>query len=101
MGLGRIIVPRRANCNGHTNRVEARVARQLCRVLQSQSEILEGENMAISQDLLEMLVCPLCKVPVKLLDDQSGLKCPSCCRVYPVRDDIPVMLLEEASIANE
>jgi uncharacterized protein YbaR (Trm112 family) len=57
--------------------------------------------MAISQDLLEMLVCPLCKVPVKLLDNQSGLKCPSCRRVYPVRDDIPVMLVEEASNANE
>jgi len=57
--------------------------------------------MAISRDLLEMLVCPLCKVPVKLLEDQSGLKCPACRRIYPVRDDIPVMLLEEASIANE
>jgi uncharacterized protein YbaR (Trm112 family) len=57
--------------------------------------------MAISPDLLEMLVCPVCKVPVKLLDDQSGLKCASCKRVYPVRDDIPVMLPEEASIASE
>ena len=57
--------------------------------------------MAVSQDLLEMLVCPLCKVPVIMLDDQSGLKCPSCRRVYPVRDDIPVMLVEEASIASE
>jgi len=61
----------------------------------------KGNIMAISQDLLEMLVCPLCKVPVKLLDDQSGLKCTACRRVYPVRDDIPVMLPEEASIANE
>jgi uncharacterized protein len=57
--------------------------------------------MAISQDLLEMLVCPLCKVPVKLLDDGTGLKCGSCRRVYPVRDDIPVMLPEEATIAAE
>ena len=57
--------------------------------------------MAISQDLLQMLVCPLCKVPVKLLDDQSGLKCPSCRRVYPVRDEIPVMLPEEATIQSE
>ncbi len=57
--------------------------------------------MAISQDLLEMLVCPVCKVPVKLLDDQSGLKCPSCRRVYPVRDDIPIMLVEEATIGKE
>ena len=57
--------------------------------------------MSISQDLLEMLVCPLCKVPVKLLEDAAGLKCSQCRRVYPVRDDIPVMLVEEASIANE
>ena len=57
--------------------------------------------MAISQDLLAMLVCPICKEHVQLLDDQSGLKCPVCRRVYPVRDDIPVMLPEEASIAGE
>jgi uncharacterized protein YbaR (Trm112 family) len=48
-----------------------------------------------------MLVCPLCKVPVKLLDDERGLKCFQCRRVYPVRDEIPVMLSEEATIANE
>jgi uncharacterized protein len=57
--------------------------------------------MALSPDLLEMLVCPICKEHVQLLADQSGLKCPVCRRVYPVRDDIPVMLPEEASIANE
>ncbi|HEY6130031.1 MAG TPA: Trm112 family protein [Candidatus Acidoferrum sp.] len=57
--------------------------------------------MTISQDLLEMLVCPICKVAVKLLADPCGLKCPQCKRVYPVRDDIPVMLPEEASIAGE
>ena len=57
--------------------------------------------MPIPQDLLEMLVCPICKEHVLLLDDQSGLKCSKCRRVYPVRDDIPVMLPEEATIANE
>jgi uncharacterized protein len=57
--------------------------------------------MAIPQDLLEMLVCPVCKERVLLLDDQSGLKCPLCRRIYPVRDEIPVMLPEEASIAGE
>ena len=57
--------------------------------------------MALSQNLLEMLVCPICKEHVQPLANQSGLKCPLCQRVYPVRDDIPVMLSEEASIADE
>jgi uncharacterized protein YbaR (Trm112 family) len=57
--------------------------------------------MTISQDLLNILVCPVCKAPVKLLADGSGLKCQQCRRVYPVRDDIPVMLPEEAKIAAE
>ncbi|HWP85406.1 MAG TPA: Trm112 family protein, partial [Terriglobia bacterium] len=37
--------------------------------------------MAISQELLEILVCPLCKAPVRLKPDQSGLKCEQCHRV--------------------
>ena len=54
--------------------------------------------MAISQDLLEILVCPLCKATVELQPDGSGLKCVECKRVYPIRDDIPVMLVDEARI---
>ena len=54
--------------------------------------------MAISTELLELLVCPLCKVPVELKHDENGLKCSQCKRVYPIRDDIPVMLLDEARI---
>ncbi|MBM3755786.1 MAG: Trm112 family protein [Acidobacteria bacterium] len=54
--------------------------------------------MAISQDLLEILVCPLCKTALGLKPDNSGLKCVQCKRVYPVRDDIPVMLVDEARI---
>jgi uncharacterized protein len=57
--------------------------------------------MAIAKELLEILVCPVCKTPVKLLADGSGLKCSTCRRVYPVRDDIPVMLPEEAKIVQE
>ena len=57
--------------------------------------------MALSPDLLEMLVCPICKEHVQPLSDQRGLKCAVCRRVYPVRDDIPDMLPEEASIASE
>lgn len=56
--------------------------------------------MAISQDLLEILVCPLCKAPLDLKSDGSGLKCVQCRRVYPVRDDIPVMLVDEARVED-
>ena len=54
--------------------------------------------MAVNQELLDILVCPLCKTPVKLTADQQGLKCSTCRRVYPIRDDIPVMLVDEARI---
>lgn len=57
--------------------------------------------MPIRQDLLDSLVCPECKTPVKLTPDGGGLKCSTCRRVYPIKDDIPVMLLEEAKIAAE
>jgi hypothetical protein len=57
--------------------------------------------MRIPQEDLNILVCPVCKTPVKVLPDESGLKCQTCRRVYPVRDDIPVMLPEEATIAKE
>ena len=54
--------------------------------------------MAVSKELLEILVCPLCKTPVQLTPDQQGLKCSTCRRVFPIRDDIPVMLVDEARI---
>ncbi len=56
--------------------------------------------MAISQDLLEILACPACKAKVELKADGSALKCVQCRRVYPIRDDIPVMLVDEAKIEN-
>ena len=54
--------------------------------------------MAISQDLLEILACPACKAKVELKPDGNALKCVECHRVYPIRDDIPVMLIDEATI---
>lgn len=56
--------------------------------------------MAISPELLEILRCPKCKSEVKIKDDQSALKCvnPECSLVYPIRDEIPVMLVEEATV---
>ena len=54
--------------------------------------------MAIDEELLEILACPVCKVRVELTDNGDGLKCGQCARVYPIRDDIPVMLVEEAAV---
>lgn len=54
--------------------------------------------MAVSKELLEILVCPQCKTPVTITADAKGLKCSTCRRVFPIRDDIPVMLLDEAKI---
>jgi len=57
--------------------------------------------MTIPQYALDILVCPVCKTRVELLADESGLKCVSCRRVYPIRDEIPVMLPEEATVVEE
>ena len=54
--------------------------------------------MPISPELLEILVCPLCKGTVELTANEQGLKCVKCKRVYPIKDDIPVMLIDEAKI---
>ncbi len=54
--------------------------------------------MAINQELLDILDCQACKAEVQLTSDEIGLKCVSCHRVYPIRDDIPVMLIDEATI---
>jgi uncharacterized protein len=56
--------------------------------------------MPISPVLLEILVCPVCKSSLELKPDGSGLKCLQCHRVYPVRDDVPVMLPEQARIED-
>ena len=56
--------------------------------------------MAISKELLDILVCPACKEPVHLTPGGDGLKCEACKRVYPIRDDIPVMLVDEAKVED-
>lgn len=56
--------------------------------------------MAISKELLDILVCPSCKAELELKPDHSGLKCVQCKRVYPIRDDIPVMLIDEAKVED-
>ena len=46
--------------------------------------------------LLEILVCPVCKGPLDFRKSNQELVCKACKLAYPVRDDIPVMLEEEA-----
>jgi len=57
--------------------------------------------MAIDPQLLEILACPVCKVSVTLTGDKKGLRCGKCFRIYPIQDDIPIMLVEEAIIEKK
>ncbi len=52
--------------------------------------------MAVSKELLDILVCPKCKGDIRLTDKEDGLVCEHCRLVYEIRDDIPIMLIEEA-----
>jgi uncharacterized protein YbaR (Trm112 family) len=52
--------------------------------------------MAVSEQLLAILVCPVCKGALCLVDRGTGLECPNCRLRYPVREGIPVMLVDEA-----
>ena len=52
--------------------------------------------MAISKELLEILVCPKCKGELRLTPTEDGLVCEACRLRYEIRDDIPIMLIDEA-----
>ena len=51
--------------------------------------------MALDAELLKILACPACKGPLTYRPD-AALDCPVCRKRYPVRDGIPVMLVDEA-----
>ncbi len=53
----------------------------------------------IDNELLEILACPLCKTEVRLENDK--IVCTKCGRRYPVKDDIPVMLIDEAEMPED
>lgn len=57
--------------------------------------------MAISKELLDILACPKCKKPVTLNTEENGLVCAACKLVYEIRDDIPIMLIDEAKPLKE
>ena len=53
--------------------------------------------MAISHELLEILACPKCKGDLELTAQQDGLACRACKLLYRIEDDIPIMLIDEAT----
>jgi uncharacterized protein YbaR (Trm112 family) len=55
------------------------------------------ECVSVDPRLLEMLVCPACRGGIEPVRDATGLECRECGRIYPVRDGIPVMLVDEAT----
>ncbi len=50
----------------------------------------------IKKELLEILACPKCKGDLELSEDGKGLICRNCKLMYPIEDDIPIMLIDEA-----
>lgn len=57
--------------------------------------------MAVSRELLDILVCPACKGKLEINEDMTGLICRSCRLVYEIHNDIPVMLVDKAKPLEE
>lgn len=64
------------------------------------SLLLSYNARMIPKDLLEILVCPACKQALEYRQSPESLKCTQCHRVYAVKDDIPIMLVDEAKIES-
>jgi len=67
---------------------------------------LGSKIMALSKELFEILACPKCKGDIKLIEKlmnykEDGLICENCRLLYPIRDGIPVMLIDEAVKVGE
>lgn len=52
--------------------------------------------MGINKELLDILACPKCKGEIHLSEKGNGLICDACKLMYPIKDDIPIMLIDEA-----
>ena len=57
--------------------------------------------MEITQEFVELMICPACQAKVELQPDGTGIKCTNCRRVYAIKDDIPDMLVEHATLEEE
>ena len=52
----------------------------------------------LDREFLQILRCPACKSPLSINEEKQTLKCGSCHRVYPIRDEIPILLVDEAVV---
>ncbi|MHB8482359.1 MAG: Trm112 family protein [Nitrospiria bacterium] len=52
--------------------------------------------MPLDKELLEILACPKCKGSISLNDKKDGLICHQCRLMYPIKEEIPIMLIDEA-----
>lgn len=52
--------------------------------------------MSVAPQLLKILVCPKCKGDLRYHEQDQVLDCPACRLKYPVRDEIPIMLIDQA-----
>jgi uncharacterized protein len=54
----------------------------------------------ILKQLLDILVCPVpeCRKPLTLAADENSMQCTGCHRIYPVRDGIPILLVDQANM---
>jgi uncharacterized protein len=52
--------------------------------------------MGVTSELMNILACPKCKGPVESDNEGEAILCQQCRLIYPIRDDIPVMLIDEA-----
>ncbi len=57
--------------------------------------------MGINKELIDILACPKCKGDLKLTEEEDGFICNNCKLRYPIKDDIPVMLIDEAIPLSE
>ncbi len=55
----------------------------------------------IDRELLAILACPKCHGPLSLNEERAILKCGRCHRAYPIRDNIPILLEEEAVVEEQ
>jgi len=62
------------------------------------TEVIRMVKMSVSEELLEILACPKCKGDLEYVNAEKGeaLICHACGLVYLVKDDIPIMLVDEA-----